>query len=215
MPKNSSPKKKVAKNLKSPSASLFMRNYIKHTIAIVGSAQTGHKGKESIELAQELGELVAAHNAVLMTPVMTGISYWAAKGAKQAGGFVIGVSPAQSLKEHTHVYNLPTEYHDIIIYTGQGHAGADAFLGRGADALIAIGSKIGTLNQITTAAVEGKPVGILDMGTDTSTLTKSILKETRKGHARVLFEKKPQDLVAKLLKEAKEATSKEESGKLY
>ena len=86
---------------------------------------------------------------VTVTGATTGAPFWAAKGAKEAGGIVIGISPASTKREHVKTYGLPVEYHDLIIYTGFGYAGRNLLFTRSADAVITVAGRIGTLNEFT------------------------------------------------------------------
>ena len=65
-----------------------------------GSAETSTCSPDALDKAKELGRQVVLHNGVLVTGATTGIPYWAAIGAKEAGGIVIGISPATSELEH-------------------------------------------------------------------------------------------------------------------
>jgi predicted Rossmann-fold nucleotide-binding protein len=97
--------------------------HLKYKICISGAAETGHCAADALEKTKELGREVVAHGAVLVTGATTGAPYWAAIGAKEAGGFVIGISPAVSEIEHVRKYKLPIDYQDIIVYTGFGYSG--------------------------------------------------------------------------------------------
>src|SRR3989344_2674337 len=120
-------------------------------ICISGTADTTNCGLGTLDIAEELGREVARQGAVLVTGATTGFPFWAAKGAKSAGGFTIGVSPAMSEKEHVQVYGLPIEYNDIIIYTGFNYSGRNLLLTRTADAVIEGCGRIGTINEFTIA----------------------------------------------------------------
>ena len=66
---------------------------------------------------------------------MLGAAALPAKGAKEAGGIVIGLSPAVSKAAHVKSYRLPLDYHDLIVYTGFDYAGRNLLLTRSADAI--------------------------------------------------------------------------------
>ena len=70
--------------------------HLKYKICISGSAETDYCAPGTVEKAEIIGRLVAENNMILVTGATTGIPYWAAKGAKEAGGIVIGISPAAS-----------------------------------------------------------------------------------------------------------------------
>ena len=75
-------------------------------------------------------------------------------------GFSVGVSPAFSEYEHVNEYQSPHD-HDMIIYTGLGFMERDIINIRSADGVVIIGGGIGTLNELTIAYDEGRPIGII------------------------------------------------------
>ena len=62
--------------------------HLKYKICISGSAVTDGTTTVAVEKAEEIGRLVAERGMILVTGATTGIPYWAAKGAKEAGGLV-------------------------------------------------------------------------------------------------------------------------------
>src|SRR3989344_4174539 len=118
--------------------------HLKIKLAISGGAETSHCSPNALDMTKELGGEVIRQGAVLVTGATTGAPYWAAIGAKEAGGFVIGISPAATEKEHVEQYELPLDYHDLIIYTGFGYSGRNLLLTRSADAVILTCGRIGT-----------------------------------------------------------------------
>ena len=142
---------------------------------------------------------MAKSGAVLVTGATTGIPYWAAKGAKEAGGIVIGLSPAVSKIAHVKTYHLPVEYHDLIIYTGFDYSGRNLLLTRSADAVITIYGRVGTLNEFTIAFEDKKPQGVLTGSGGESDELEHILKIAHRGMGKVIFDPDPKSLVAKVL----------------
>ena len=63
---------------------------LKYKICVSGAAETGHCSKDAFEKAEAVGREIARRDLVLVTGATTGIPYWSAKGAKMAGGLVIG-----------------------------------------------------------------------------------------------------------------------------
>ena len=92
-------------------------------ICVSGAAETEHCGERSFEVAYNLGKEIARHNCILVEGATTGFPYFAAKGAKEAGGVVVGFSPAHTEREHIENYGLPIDYRDLIVYTGFGYSG--------------------------------------------------------------------------------------------
>src|SRR3990167_4357911 len=119
--------KKTRDNPKDP---LRGMHQLKYKICISGAAETGHCAPDALEQAETLGRLIAEKGLVLITGATTGAPYWAAKGAKEAGGIVIGIYPAYSRAQHVSTYRLPVDYHDLIVYTGFGYAGRNLLLTR-------------------------------------------------------------------------------------
>ncbi len=172
---------------------------LKYNICISGSADISHCPPGTTEKAYELGKLIATHNMVLVTGATTGIPYWSAKGAKEAGGIVIGFSPAASKVAHVKTYHLPLDYHDLIVYTGFDYAGRNLLLTRAADAIITVAGRIGTLNEFTIGFEDKKPQGVLTGTGGLSDMLLEILKIAGKGTGGVIFESDPQTLLEKII----------------
>ena len=173
--------------------------HLKYKICISGSAETEYCTPGTVEKAMEIGRLIAHRGAVLVTGATTGIPYWAAKGAKEAGGMVIGLSPAVSKAAHLRTYHLPIDFHDLIIYTGFDYSGRNLLLTRAADAIITIYGRIGTLNEFTIAFEDKKPQGILTGTGGMSDELHEILKKSHRGMGRTIFESDPKTLVDKVM----------------
>jgi uncharacterized protein (TIGR00725 family) len=173
--------------------------YLKPKIVISGAAEMTHCGPSGPRLAFEVGREVARNGCILITGATTGAPYWAAKGAKEAGGFVVGLSPAISMKEHISKYRLPVEYHDIIIYTGSGYAGRNLLLTRVGDGIISVCGRMGTLNEFTIAFEERKPIGVLEGPWESDDLIKAMIAKSHRGPGKVIYSSNPKNLVRRLL----------------
>jgi uncharacterized protein (TIGR00725 family) len=136
---------------------------------------------------------------ILVTGATTGIPYWAAKGAKEAGGIVIGLSPAASKLAHVKSYRLPLDYHDLIVYTGFEYSGRNLLLTRSADAVITISGRVGTLNEFTIAFEDQKPQGVLTGTGGMSDMLEDILQKAHRGMGKTVFESDPKTLVDKVM----------------
>lgn len=174
-------------------------------IAIAGAAETGHCGVNSLDQAKALGREAATHNAILVTGATTGFPLWAAMGARDAGGTVIGFSPAASLREHTEVYRLPDEHTDMLVYTGFGHAGKDLLMVRSADAVLFGCGNVPTVNEFTIALQEKKVIGILQGDWHTDELLAEILKQAETKENAVIFDTDPRRLIEQVIKKVKSA----------
>jgi uncharacterized protein (TIGR00725 family) len=175
------------------------RHQLKYKICVSGAAETGHCTQGAIEKAEEVGREIAKRGLVLVTGATTGMPYWAAKGAKEAGGIVIGLSPAASKVAHIRTYHLPVDYHDLIIYTGFNYGGRNLLLVRSADAVITLCGRIGTLNEFTIAFEDHKPIGVLEGMGGTTDMLRDIIKEAHRGLNNVVFDTNPSSLIDKLL----------------
>lgn len=174
--------------------------HLKYKVCISGAAETGHCSPDVLEKTKILGAEVIRQGAVLVTGATTGAPYWAAIGAKEAGGFVIGVSPASSEVEHIKKYELPIDYHDVIIYTGFGYAGRNLLLTRASDAILITCGRMGTINEFTIAFEDNKPIGVLASdGWLTDDIIKKIIEEAHRGPGKVVFDEDPRRLVEKVI----------------
>ena len=171
---------------------------LRYSICVSGAAETGHCAPDALEKAKELGRQIVEQGAVLVTGATTGAPYWAAIGTKDAGGFVIGLSPAVSEMEHVKKYELPLDYHDIIIYTGFGYAGRNLLLTRASDAILVTCGRIGTLNEFTIAFEDNKPIGVLTGTGGMADELEDILKKGHRGMGKVVFDSDPKKLVEKI-----------------
>jgi len=174
--------------------------YLKYKICVSGAAATSHCGENTLEKSEEMGRQIIKHNGVLVTGATTGTPYWAAIGAKKEGGIVIGLSPAASEKAHIKKYRLPTDYHDLIIYTGFGYAGRNLLLTRSSDAVIIICGRMGTLNEFTIAFEDKKPIGILMETGGTADIVKDIVANAHRGPGKIVYDSEPKKLIEKLIK---------------
>ncbi|MBU1091831.1 hypothetical protein KKA27_03150 [Patescibacteria group bacterium] len=179
-------------------------SHLKFKICVSGAAETGHCESDALEKAKELGKEIVRHNAVLVTGATTGFPFWSAVGAKEAGGFSIGLSPAFSEREHIEKYRLPVDYFDIIIYTGFGYAGRNLLLTRSSDAVIVGCGRIGTLNEFTIAFEDEKPIGVLTGTGGTADQIKEIVEKSNRGPGNVVYHSDPKILIEKVLEMVRE-----------
>jgi uncharacterized protein (TIGR00725 family) len=116
-------------------------------ISVIGA---GTCSDEISSLAEEVGRSVANMGAVLVTGGLGGVMEAASKGAKEAGGIVIGILPGFSKHDANPYVTIP-------ITTGLSHA-RNVIIARTADAVIAVSGEYGTLSEIAIALKLGKPV---------------------------------------------------------
>lgn len=168
-------------------------------IGVMGSAGEGVRA-EHMWLAEQLGEAIARSGCVLITGGCPGLPLASARGAKLAGGTVIGISPGLSLEEHVFKFESPTVHHDVLIFTGSGLMGREVVNIRSSDIVVIIGGSSGTLGELAIAYDEGKLIGALTGIGGISDMAESILAACNKETgARVLYDESPTKLIERLL----------------
>lgn len=173
--------------------------HLKYKICVSGAAETGHCSPTALDDTKELGRQVIEQGGVLVTGATTGAPYWAAIGAKDVNGFVIGISPAASEIEHVKKYKLPVDYHDVIVYTGFGYSGRNLLLTKSADAVVVTCGRMGTLNEFTIAFEDEKPIGVLTGTGGMADELKALLEKAHRGMGKVVFDSDPKRLVEKII----------------
>lgn len=151
-------------------------------------------------LCRHLGHAVAEHGCCLLPGACPGLPHEVVLGAREAGGHVVGVSPAASLREHVKRYKSPYREYDVLIFTGLGPMGRELVNIRSSDIVVVIGGRSGTLGEFAIAYEEGKLIGVLT-GTGgitdaIATVTGSLRKDTG---AEVMYDVEPARLVDRLL----------------
>jgi len=168
-------------------------------IVISGAAVTTPCREGIHEIAYDIGKKLAEKNCVVLTGATTGMPLWVAKGAYENGGLVIGISPARSYLEHTKVYKLPTDYHHVILYSGEGYSGRNLLLIKMGDGVLFICGRIGTLNEFTAAFEEEKPMAVLLNSGGTEIYFQDIIKKAKRGPGKIVWEEDPEILVEKFI----------------
>jgi len=154
-----------------------------------------------MEKAHGLGQAIADRGCILVTGACPGLPLAAACGAKQRGGLVLGVSPADSLQEHVGRYGSPTEFHDILVFTGAGLMGREDINIRSSDVVVILGGRSGTLGELVIAYDEGKLIGVLTaMGGISEMIPEIIAACGKETGARVVYDADPHKLVEELLR---------------
>ncbi|MFC7479579.1 TIGR00725 family protein [Luedemannella flava] len=119
-------------------------------VAVCGPAEcTPAEG----ELAHEVGGLLARAGATVLCGGGPGVMAAVARGARAAGGLVVGVRPdADRAATRTPEGDFP-----VMVMTGMGQA-RNVILVLSADAVIAVGGSWGTLSEVALAMRRGRPV---------------------------------------------------------
>jgi len=120
---------------------------MKKMVAVIGASNASGEERKT---AEEVGRQIAKNGWVLVNGGLSGVMEASAKGAKEAGGIVVGILPTPST-------DSANSYVTIPIATNMGHA-RNAIIAHTADVLIAIGGGEGTLSEIAIAHKLGKTV---------------------------------------------------------
>jgi uncharacterized protein (TIGR00725 family) len=174
---------------------------MKTTIGVMGSSIAEQSGLlvqgRLAELAVQMGRVIADRECVLVTGATSGLPHAVSVAAKAAGAMTIGISPAISEKEHRDRFNLPLDSLDVIVYTGFGLKGRNVVNVRSSDIVIIFGGSIGTLNELTIAIDEGKPIGVLQGTGGISDHVADVMRFCNRqgGISSIVFNENPEALV--------------------
>jgi uncharacterized protein (TIGR00725 family) len=168
-------------------------------IGVMGSAG-GELNSEVCEKVYQLGKEIARHDCVVVTGGCPGLPFEATRGAKEAGGMTVGISPGLDLEEHVNRYHSPVDFLDILIFTGSGLMGREVIAVRSCDILIIVGGRSGTLGEFSIAYDEGKVIGVLEgtggITTEIQDIVGAIQKQTG---SKIVYSSDPAALVQKLI----------------
>lgn len=186
------------------------KSYLKYKICVSGAARTDCCSPDAMEKTKALGREIVRQGGIVLTGATTGAPYWAAIGAKEEEGISIGFSPAASESAHIKTYHLPTDYYDMIVYTGFDYSGRNLILTRASDAVIFVCGRLGTLNEFTIAFEDKKPMGVLTGTGGMADEIKEIVAKGHRGPGKIVYDDDPKTLVTKvieLVKEEKESSA--------
>jgi len=181
---------------------------MQYKIAVSGAAEISHCCDNIILLSKEVGKEIARAHCVLVSGATTGVPYFSAIGCKEAGGFNVGFSPAESEIEHIRRYHLPTDVFDVMIYTGSDYSGRDIIMTKSADAIIIVCGRMGTLHEFTTAVECKKPIGVLEGSGGTADKIRGLVKGTYRGIKKLVYERDPALLVQKMIEKVEQEKKK-------
>jgi uncharacterized protein (TIGR00725 family) len=116
-------------------------------VAVVGPAEAT---EELCALAEEVGRRLAEAGATVVTGGLGGVMAAASRGARLAGGRVLGLLPGRDRA-------AANEWVDIAIPTGLAEL-RNALVVSAADAVIAVGGSWGTLSEVALARRGRRPV---------------------------------------------------------
>jgi uncharacterized protein (TIGR00725 family) len=103
-----------------------------------------------VELAEEVGRLLAQRSCVVVTGGRRGVAEAASRGAVLAGGTTVGILPGTRRDEANPYVTVP-------VPTGLGET-RNALVVMGVDAVIALPGAYGTLSEVAHALLSDTPV---------------------------------------------------------
>ena len=143
-------------------------------IAVIGGSRPG---RQALEAAFEVGRLVARAGAIVVCGGLGGVMEAASRGAREEGGFVVGILPGGSPADANPWVDLP-------VATGLGYT-RNALVVMNADAVVAIDGEYGTLSEIAYGKIHGKKVvglGTWDVkGVETATTPEEAVRLALEG----------------------------------
>ncbi len=114
---------------------------------VIGDA---HPAPEAISVAEQVGRLLARLGITVVNGGLGGVMEAVSRGARQAGGLVVGIVPSNRLEE-------ANAWCSVVLPTGMGHA-RNVLTVLAGDFVIAIGGGAGTLSEICFAWIHGRPI---------------------------------------------------------
>jgi uncharacterized protein (TIGR00725 family) len=116
-------------------------------VAVIGGSRPG---RQALEAAFEVGRLIARAGAVVVCGGLGGVMEAASRGAREEGGFVLGILPGTAPAD-------ANPWVDVAVATGLGYT-RNALVIMNADAVVAIDGEYGTLSEIAYGKIHGKKV---------------------------------------------------------
>ncbi|OQX84311.1 MAG: TIGR00725 family protein [Candidatus Omnitrophica bacterium 4484_49] len=148
----------------------------------VGVIGGSNPSQEMLNIAYEVGKLLALKGFVIVCGGLGGVMEAVCKGAKDEDGVTIGILPTRNLRD-------ANPYVDIPIATGLGEA-RNILVVLNSDVIIAIDGAYGTLSEMAYALLYEKPV----IGIRSWELFKKGKREKN-----IIYVDTPQEAVEKLL----------------
>jgi uncharacterized protein (TIGR00725 family) len=116
-------------------------------VAVVGP---GEATDEELSAAESIGAELAQRGAVVVCGGRGGVMEAASRGARAAGGTVLGILPGPERRQ-------ANDHVTVAVATDMGQL-RNGLIVRTADAMIAVGGAYGTLSEIALALNIGRPV---------------------------------------------------------
>jgi len=120
----------------------------RRVVAVVGPGQPGDD--ELLAIARAVGAGLAEAGCTVVTGGLGGVMAAASQGAREAGGFVVGILPGDDP-------GAANQFVDLALPTGLGE-GRNLLIVRMADVVVSVGGSWGTLSEIALARRRNTPV---------------------------------------------------------
>lgn len=122
-------------------------SYFNGIVSVIGGSEVN---KDIRDKAIEIGRLIAKNNYAIACGGLSGVMEAVCKGAKENGGFTIGIVPSIDK-------SMANKYVDLVIPCPFSQARNIVVVLTG-DVCLAIGGKAGTLSEISFAWIYLKPI---------------------------------------------------------
>lgn len=119
-------------------------------VAVIGDSRAA---RPLLRSAEAIGAAIAGLGATLITGGRGGVMAAASRGARRAGGTVIGIVPGVALDE-------ANRWCSVVVPTGLGHA-RNVLTALAGDVVVAVGGGAGTLSEIAFAWMHGRPIVVV------------------------------------------------------
>jgi uncharacterized protein (TIGR00725 family) len=168
-------------------------------IGVMGSA-SGVLSTDTVGKSRRLGKAIADAGAILVTGACPGLPYAAVEGANDAGGLIVGISPALSKIEHVRRFHSPVDGFHLLVYTGSGLMGREVINIRSSDMVVIVGGHSGTLGEFAIAYDEGRLIGVLTgTGGIADMVGELVARMSKPTGAHVIYDADPEVLVTELI----------------
>jgi len=117
---------------------------------VIGDARAS---RAVLRRATGVGALLARLGITCVSGGLGGVMDAASRGARRAGGLVVGIVPSTDLTQ-------ANPWCSVVIPTGMGHA-RNALTAIAGDVVIAIGGGAGTLSELALAWIHARPILVL------------------------------------------------------
>ncbi len=138
-------------------------------ITVYGGTNNKHYSEKEIQACADLGKFLAENHFEILTGACMGYPYYVGRAAVQAGGKVIGYTPAANLQEHLERYKFNTDgVSDLVFNENILPTNSENFLKRSmdmtpyCDVVVALGGSWGTFSELMFSFFAKKKMIIVD-----------------------------------------------------